>query len=155
MSCLSNCGNMEAIKRRMCVLCIIKWWAMDEYISTQRGTASLQCRSARILKITSWMLSDKISFSSSHLHCLLFTLIFKCVDRIVLFLLCPSKLTINPLFFFFCIHVCYISLPLLCRMLWNISVVLAVPSRLFVRSLVWQPWLWITSNICSPSSTEG
>lgn len=115
----------------MCVLCIIKWWAMDEYISTQGGTASLQCRSARILKIT----SHNISFSCSHLHCLLFTVIFKHVDCIpFFFLLCSSKFTLK-LSFLLCItcmvHQVAISLQAVvehnCCPRWAEQVVCQVP----------------------------
>lgn len=37
----------------------------------------------------------------------------------------------------------------------NMNVALAGTSRLFVRSLVRQPWLWKTLSICCPSATGG
>lgn len=58
-----------------------------------------------------------------------------------------SKLTLKPfLLMYLCMSTCCCG---------NMSVVLAGLSRLFGRSLVWQPRLWITLSICSPSATGG
>lgn len=63
-----------------------------------------------------------------------------------------SKLTLKPfLLMYSCMSGCHWS-TCCCE---NMSVVLAGTSRLFVRSLVWQPWLWITLSICFPNATVG